>query len=231
MLPVSAEEQTLASVTPVCIIILQILSCCVCIITFLNKKKVFIHVELWVVLVFLGFFGCIFFLSWPDFQVFGIRCDCKTIAKKINNRLWLLCILLASRRKPAVLEAFRWDAALSFPTRGSQLCHLHCPLGRRKMESLDQLVGRWEACSNGGWEEVLGRSSEPRAAWFPAFIDDWHQNSNEDSNKKYLIKMKLRRNYELKGDDTQDPTQTILFPALPLYSTVLYSTLLCSTLL
>lgn len=43
--------------------------------------------------------------------------------------------------------------------------------------------------------------------------------------------MKLRRNYELKGDDTQDPTQAILFPALPLYSTVLYSTLLCSTLL
>lgn len=60
MLPVSAEEQTLASVTPVCIIILQILSCCVCIITFLNKKKVFIHVELWVVLFF-GVFLVVFF--------------------------------------------------------------------------------------------------------------------------------------------------------------------------
>lgn len=126
------------------------------------------------------------------------------IAKKNNNRKetkeWLVCISLASRRKPAPLKAFRWDAALSFPTRGSQL--LSSALGRRRIESLDQLVLRWEACSNWGWKEVFGRSSEPGAAWLPAFIDDFgHQNSNEDSNRKYLIKIKLRRNCELKGDD------------------------------
>lgn len=71
MLPVLTEEQTLASVTYVCIITLYILSCCVCLITLLTKEKQFC--------TWRSFFPK---LSRPRFQVFRGKGGCKTAGKE-----------------------------------------------------------------------------------------------------------------------------------------------------